>query len=73
MSRKCYCNLATDLDKSGKGLSHCEEGVDRTCPVQEPDMSGKGYWNLATDPNKSGGLRKLEGPRHVRAYFLEFG
>jgi hypothetical protein len=36
-------------------------------------MSGKGYWNLATDSNKSEGLRKLEGPRHVRAYFLEFG
>jgi hypothetical protein len=73
MSGKCYCNLETDLDKSGKGLSRCEEGVDRTCLVQEPDMSGKGYWNLATDPNKSEGLRKLEGARHVRAYFLEFG
>jgi hypothetical protein len=30
MSEKCYYNPATDLDKSSKRLSYCEEGVDWT-------------------------------------------
>jgi hypothetical protein len=62
MSKKHYCNLAMDSDKSGKRLSCCEEGYDRTCLVQEPDMSGKSYWNSATDPDKSRGLRNYWGP-----------
>jgi hypothetical protein len=50
-----------------KGLSCCEYSVDRTCPVQEPDMSSIAYWNPATDPDKSGKLEGLEWPGHVRA------
>jgi hypothetical protein len=57
MSRKGYCNPVTWLDKSGKGLSHCEESVERICSVQELDMSGFAYWNLTTISDKSDGLR----------------
>jgi hypothetical protein len=69
MSMKSYCNPATYLNKSDKGLSHCEEEVDQTCLVQELDMSGKFYWNPTTDPDKPGGLRNLEGPGYVRIFW----
>jgi hypothetical protein len=73
MSEKCYCNPVRVPDKSGKGLSCCEERLGRTCPVQEPDMCGKRYWNLATDPDKSGELRKTGWPGHVWFCLLESG
>jgi hypothetical protein len=71
MSGTCLWNPVTRPDKSSKDLTAVEIGADRTCPVQEPDMFDKGYWNPAPDPDESGGLRKLEGPRHVWAGGLD--
>jgi hypothetical protein len=67
MSGNDYCNLVTRLNKSGKGLSCCEDRDDRTCPLQEPDISSFAYWNPATDPDKSGELKELEWPGYARA------
>jgi hypothetical protein len=67
MPENGYCNPVTRSDKSGKGLSHCEDRDDRTCLVQEPDMSSFASWNPATDPDKSRGLSKSEWPGHVWA------
>jgi hypothetical protein len=67
MSKNDYCNPITRSDKSGKGLSRCEDRDDWTCPVQEPDMSDFSYWNSSMDPDKSRGLRKFEWSGHVRA------
>jgi hypothetical protein len=53
MSEKVYYNLVREPDKSGKGLSCCEEGLGRTCPVQEPNMLDKLYWNSARKPDMS--------------------
>jgi hypothetical protein len=54
-------------------------GADQTCPVHEPDMSGKVYWKPSMDPDKSRGLRSLSGldmsrlgVGHVRFCVLEF-
>jgi hypothetical protein len=58
MSDNDYCNLVTRPDKSGKGLSHCEDSVDRTFPIQEADMFGFAFSDLATDLDKSGGLEE---------------
>jgi hypothetical protein len=66
MLENSYCSPVTWPDKFNKGFSHCEDRDDRTCPVQEPDMSDWAYWNLATDPDKSGQLRKSEWIGHVR-------
>jgi hypothetical protein len=60
MSGNYRWNPVTWPDNSDKRLSHCEDGVDRTCPVQEPDMSGKSYWNPAADPDNLGQLEELE-------------
>jgi hypothetical protein len=54
---------------SGWGLSCCRERLDRTWPVQEPDMSDFAYWNLARKPDMSGfsgeiGLRKFFDDLH---------
>jgi hypothetical protein len=59
ISGKGYCNPITRSDKSGKGLSCCEDIVDRTCPVQELNMSDFAYWNLTTDLDKFGGLEEI--------------
>jgi hypothetical protein len=37
-----------------RDLAVVKSGEDRTCLVQEPDMSGKTYKNSAEDPDKSG-------------------
>jgi hypothetical protein len=66
MSKNGYCNPVTRPDKSGKGLSHCEDRDDPTCPMQETDMSSFSYWNPAMDPDKFRELKELEWPRHVR-------
>jgi hypothetical protein len=67
MSENGYCNPVTRPDKSSKGLSCCKDRDDRTCPVQEPNLSDFAYWNPVTDPNKSEGLKELEWPGHVQA------
>jgi hypothetical protein len=67
MSGKVYCNPVIKLDKSGWGLSHSEERIDRTCPFHELNMFGNLYWIPAMDPDKSGELRKTGWPGHVWA------
>jgi hypothetical protein len=63
----------TRSNKSGKGLSRCEDRDDWTYLVQERDMSSLAYWNPTTDTDKSGGLRKSEWPEHVQAGADMFG
>jgi hypothetical protein len=73
MSGKGYCNSVIRPNKSDKGLNRCEVRVDRTCPVQELDMSGNAYWNPAMDLDKSERLERIEWPRHSQKSLLEPG
>jgi hypothetical protein len=53
MSRERFWNPDTCPDKSDKRTLSQQERVDRTCPVQEPDVSGNPYLNPVTGPDMS--------------------